>query len=154
MKGESEFELDEKKIQDAEKWDGIHGVITNCKEIQAKEVLKQYKGLWQVEESFRISKHDLKVRPVYHWTPSRIRAHLAICYMAFSCVRHLEYRTCLQYKKLSPEAIRRSLTRVQVSILKHSDGKRYALPSEATQEARKLYHIMGKKYSTIPYQLY
>ena len=48
--------------------------------------------LWRIEESFRIQKHDLKVRPVFHWNESRIRAHLAICFMAFCCVRHLEYR--------------------------------------------------------------
>ena len=43
-----------------------------------------------------ITKHDLKVRPVYHWTPRRTRAHMAIAYMAFAYVRLLAYRVKLQ----------------------------------------------------------
>jgi len=152
IEGDSTIVLDELKIAEASKWDGLHGIITNSK-LSAAELLTQYRGLWQVEESFRVTKHDLKVRPIFHWTPSRIRAHIAICFMAFSCVRCLEYRTALQYEKLSPERIRRALIQVQVSILRHSNGNRYAIPSEVSQEARKIYQLMGKKYSTTPYQL-
>ena len=61
-------------------------VITNLPDTPHQEVLSHYRGLWQVEESFRITKHDLKVRPVYHWTPSRVRAHIVISFMAFACI--------------------------------------------------------------------
>ncbi len=73
--------------------------------------------------------------------------------MAFTCVRHLEYRVALQYKKLSPEAIRSALVRVQISVLKDRQNKRYAIPSPASQDARKIYQTMGKKYSIQPYRL-
>ena len=66
-----------------------------------EEALGHYKGLWQIEETFRISKHDLQIRHIYHWSPRRIEAHIAICYMALVLVRHLEYRVKVQYKKLS-----------------------------------------------------
>jgi len=128
-------------------------VITNSKSLEPEEIVMQYRGLWQVEESFRITKHDLKVRPIFHWTPERVKAHLAICFMAFACVRHLEYRVSLQYRKLSPEVIRSVLTRVQISVLKDPGGNRYVLPSQASQEARKIYQVMGKSYSTQPYRL-
>lgn len=153
VEGETKISIDEAKLLDQEKWDGLHGVISNSKELTAFEILDQYRGLWQVEESFRITKHDLKVRPIFHWTPSRVRSHIAICFLAFTCVRHLEYRTSLQYKKISPELIRKSLMRAQVSILKHPDGNRYAIPSQGTQETRKLYQLMGFRYSTTPYQV-
>ena len=52
-----------------------------------------------------MSKHDLKVRPIYHWTPQRIRAHLAITFVTLLCVRHLQYRMSLQAKPVSPEVI-------------------------------------------------
>jgi Transposase len=60
--------VDEEKMAKAALWDGLHGVLTNIKdeEMSGEEVLSQYHGLWQVEESFRISKHDLRVRPVFH----------------------------------------------------------------------------------------
>ena len=74
---------------------------------QVAEIFARYRGLWRVKRGFRVNKHDLKVRPIHHWTPRRIRAHLAIAYMAFACVRHLAYRVRLQKKRsLSPEEIR------------------------------------------------
>ena len=121
--------------------------------MSAQEALQQYRGLWQVEESFRITKHDLKVRPIYHWTPDRIKAHLAISFIAFTCIRHLEYRVGLQYKKLSPESIREALIRVQSSILVDNKKGKYVIPSQVSQDARKIYQVMGLSYSQTPYRL-
>ena len=70
-----------------------------------------------MEESFRITKHDLKIRPIYHWKPNRVKAHLAISFMAYTLVRYLEHRVRLQYVKLSPEKIRKILLSIQVSVL-------------------------------------
>ena len=52
-----------------------------------------------VEESFRTTKRDLKVLPVHYWKPDRLKAYIAIAYMAFACVQHLACR-------MSPERIR------------------------------------------------
>ena len=49
------------KIAEAERWDGLTGVITNLRDAAAVEVLSHYHGILQVEESFRITKHDLRV---------------------------------------------------------------------------------------------
>ena len=118
------------------------------------DVLAHYRSLWQVEESFRITKHDLKVRPIYHWTPRRVRAHIAIAFMAFTCVRHLMYRVKLQYQSLSPAVIRNALIHVQHSILEHrTTHKRYVIPSQISPEAKKLYELMGLSASTVPYAL-
>lgn len=66
--------------------------------------------------------------------------------MAFACVRHLEYRVKMQYKKLSPEIIRQELLKVQVEIIKdNATGKRYLLPTKISQEAKHLYRIIGIK---------
>ncbi len=151
--GKSEICLNEKKLEEQIRWDGLHGIITNSKKLTPKELLEQYRGLWQVEESFRITKHDLKVRPIFHWTPDRVKAHLAISFMAFCCVRHLEYRVALQYEKMSPEAIRQELIRIQSSILKDKDGQRYVIPSKASTHGLKIYQVMGLKYSITPYRL-
>ena len=115
----------------------------------------RYRGLWRVEESFRITKHDLKVRPIYHWTPRQVRAHLAIAFMAFACVRHLAYRVELQKKRrLSPEAIRDALLNRQCSVLRHArTTKRYVIPSLATAEAQLIHEALGLTLSDVPYAL-
>ncbi len=63
IEGKSEVCLNEKKLEEQKKWDGLHGIITNSEKLTPKELLEQYRGLWQVEESFRITKHDLKYVP-------------------------------------------------------------------------------------------
>ena len=154
IEGETSISINEEKIKQAEKWDGLHGIITNIKDTNVIELLSHYKGLWQVEETFRISKHDLRMRPIFHWTPKRIKAHIAICYMALSCIRTLEYKVRLQYKKLSPEVIRKAITELEMSILKDtSTDKRYSLPSQATQDAKKIYQILNLKWRQTPFLL-
>jgi transposase len=141
--GKSEVSVDETKIAQDARWDGICGIITNDASIKAQEVLSHYKGLWQIEETFRVSKHDLQIRPIYHWSPRRIEAHIAICYIALVLVRHLEYRVALQYKKLSPAAIIDNLSRVQLSFLRHKTTKQqYCIPSKVSDEANKIYKII------------
>lgn len=154
VEGKATAKLDKQKVEQAAKWDGLQGVITNHSDLSAESIMTHYHSLWHIEESFRINKHDLKVRPIFHWTPPRIRAHIAIAFMAFTCVRHLEYRVALQYQKMSPEAIRKELLHVQMSVLKHrKTRKRYCIPSKISQEAKKIYQISGVKYSAVPFQL-
>ena len=153
VKGETTLSLNTKKIEENARWDGLHAVVTSLN-TPANDVFSHYSGLWQVEESFRITKHDLKVRPIYHWTPSRIKAHLAISFVAFSLVRFLAHRIKLQYKKLSPAQIRNALLHVQYSLLKHQQtGERYCIPSNTTPNAEKIYQAMGASLSRTPFKL-
>ena len=145
--------LDEEKIKADEAWDGLKGLIVNkSSTLSNDEILTQYSNLWQVEESFRITKHDLKIRPVYHWKPSRVRAHLAISFAALFLVRHLEHRVRVQYKKLSPEMIRKLLLNTQTSILYSKVKKiKYAIPSKMKAETVKIYRLMDVKRDRTPY---
>jgi len=144
--GETRFELDEEKILAASQWDGLHGVVTNSKELSNEEVIKYYRDLWNVEYAFRVTKNDLRIRPIFHWKEERIKAHLAISYTAFSLVKFLEYRIKLQYKQLSPEKLRSTLLRVQKSILFDKKKKiRFSFPSKVSQDAKKIYQLMQIK---------
>jgi transposase len=152
--GESTLQFEEAKLAEEARWDGLYGVVTNVTEKSAENILDHYRGLWQIEECFRVSKHDLKIRPIFHWTPARIKAHVAIAFMSLVCVRHLEYRVALQYQKLSPEVIRNELLHVQLSFLKHrKTGVRYGMPSKVGPHAKKIYQIVGIKFTTIPFQI-
>lgn len=146
--------LNEEKIKEDAIWDGLKGIITNNTNLTNEELIHQYSNLWQVEESFRITKHDLKIRPIYHWKPSRVKAHLAISFMAYTLVRHLEYRVRLQYIKLSPEKIRQILLSIQVSILYDTKTKkRFAMPSKISGDAKKIYKLMEVPVHEKPYIL-
>jgi len=151
IEGRSTILLDEEKIASESLWDGLHGVVTNAK-LSGEEILARYNDLWNVEAAFRVTKHDLKVRPVFHWKPRRIAAHIAICFTAYALVKHLEYRVRLCYKKLSIEKIRQLLIRVQTSILFDKEKRiRYGLPSKMKKDARKIYNAVGIKRSITPY---
>ena len=52
---------------------------------------ENYVQLWQIENAFRISKSDLKVRPVYHYLKHRIEAHICISFVAYTIYKELEY---------------------------------------------------------------
>lgn len=144
--GDAKIIINESKLESDACWDGLAGVITNVKDLNHEQILFHYRGLWQVEESFRINKHDLKLRPIYHWTPHRVKAHIAISFMAFSCVRYLEYRVSLQSQKLSPEMIRKSLLQIQASILQdNKSGKKFLLPSPINPYAKEIYRVTQVK---------
>ncbi len=109
------------KVDEAARWDGLRALIANGNEhLQARQLLAQYRQLWQIEHGFRTNKHDLRIRPIYHWTPRRIRAHIAICYMAFCCVQHLCHRLQALGHPMSVESMRRQLNALQFSVLVQS----------------------------------
>ena len=71
---------------------------------------------------------------------------IAISFMAFACVRYLEYLVKTQYKKLSPETIKDALLGVKVGIIKnHATKKKYILPTKISQDAKQIYRISGIK---------
>lgn len=155
--GEVKVRVNEEKLERESLWDGLHGVFTNIKteEMDAEEILTQYHGLWQVEESFRITKHDLKVRPVFHWSEKRIRSHIAICFVAFSLIRFLQYRLRKHTDEgFSAEKIREELFRIQESIVRNTaDNNKYVIPSKTSQDALRIYQAMNRKRNVIPFRL-
>jgi transposase len=131
--------LDDEKINADSDWDGMHGVLTNIKDLEATAVLSRYSRLWKIEESFRLNKHTLSMRPIFHFKTERIHAHIAICYMAFTMLRYIEYLVNLT-QKLSPQCIIEELMDVQASILHDtSTGKRYRMPGAFSHNATKIY---------------
>ena len=154
--GKSKSFIDETKIEADAMWDGLHGVITNIEKgpLSLAHILAQYRRLVKIEECFRISKSTLRMRPIFHFKPKRIRAHVAICYMAFALVRQLEYRVKL-LKKLSLSSIIEELNSVQSSIYIHKQTKdRYRMPGSFSNEARKIYSAIGVKRNLDPQPIF
>ena len=89
LTGEVEITINYDKIKEDAQWDGLKGYITNT-ELPASTVYEQYSGLWQVERAFRINKGTLEMRPMFHFTEKRIKAHICICFVAYKVYKELE----------------------------------------------------------------
>lgn len=94
--------FDEATYQRAEALVGLKGYVTNITAtvMPAAEVISSYHDLWHVEQSFRMSKHDLAARPIYHRTREAIEAHLTIVFAALAIARDLQARTGWSVRKL------------------------------------------------------
>ena len=151
----ADYRLDETKIANAEQWDGVHGVITNLPADTAMEdVCSYYHDLWQVESVFRVTKHDLKIRPIFHWTERRIKAHIAIAFMSLVLVRHLMYRLKIRGHPMSAETIRVALNTASESMVQEgTTGPWFALPDKPSRNCETIYRTVGLKRSTRPYVL-
>src|SRR5699024_2197735 len=81
---------------------GWKGYVTNIPAdlMSAAEVVSSYHDLWQVEQSFRMSKTDLRARPIFHHTKDAINAHLTIVFAALAVARYLQTRTGISIKAL------------------------------------------------------
>lgn len=99
---EVSFKIDQ--IRKEEELDGIFGFWCEGEEINKENAYRIYKQLWQVEEAFRSMKSNLKIRPMYHWTPKRIKGHITMCYMAFCVYKWME-------KKLKEAGLEMSVSR-------------------------------------------
>ena len=94
-----------------------------------------------------MTKHDLKARPIFHYTERRIRAHLAISYMAYSCVRYLEHKVKkIRKTKFSPQEINRALAnRLCIIFQDEKNDQIYGMPTAYTKEMDIIYRSMGVK---------
>ena len=89
--------LDEEKIMEEERYDGLYAVCTDLLDDDISEILKVSEGRWQIEECFRIMKTDFSARPVYVYREDRIKAHFLICFLALLCYRLLEKKLGNKY---------------------------------------------------------
>jgi transposase len=84
------FTLNETKIQEDAKLDGVKGFLTNNFSISPQDVITHYQNQYEVERAFRISKTDLKIRPIYHRLETRIKAHILISFVAYAIYKEFE----------------------------------------------------------------
>jgi len=89
LEGDISIEIDYNKYNEDNVWDGLKGYITNTK-LKDDEVIENYKNLWHIEKAFRMSKTDLRIRPIYHRLKKRIEAHICISFTAYCIYKELE----------------------------------------------------------------
>ena len=117
------MKVDYDRARRDELFDGYYGIVYSDKAMTPREVLSCYHSLWQIEESFRISKSILDARPCFHWKSSRIRGHFLVCYLALVMHRILEFE--LEAKKvfLTAEQIVGALRGASIREINLRNGK-------------------------------
>lgn len=96
------FILDLELKEKTEKLLGIKGYCTNIpeNEITNEQIIAYYHDLWRIEQAFRISKTDLKTRPIFHYEHDAIKAHVLLCFMALMMSKFLEIKTGLSLQRI------------------------------------------------------
>jgi transposase len=87
--GDATISIDDGKVEEDKRWDGLKGYLTNTS-LTAGRVTEVYSHLWNIENAFRISKTDLRIRPIHHYRKRRIEAHLCIAFAAYAIYKELE----------------------------------------------------------------
>ena len=105
------------KIQQEERFDGYYSIVTSEKNLSDSEIRNIYKGLWEIEESFRIIKSEFKARPIYVKKDEHVEAHFLICFIALVIMRILEK---MLNEKYSVKQIRDSLCNYSCSYLEQN----------------------------------
>jgi hypothetical protein len=156
--GEEKYRLNQNKIDEEAKYDGLHGVETDQKISgieDVKAVLAAYGNLWHIEDCFRVSKSDLAIRPVYHWTGRRIKAHVAICFLALLMERYLEkHLRVRRHVTLSARRIKDALLQVNSTLIKDTENdKMYRFPGRLPKDAREIYKSLGLERKITPTEI-
>ena len=127
LEGETKVTVDYEKYKADSKWNGLKGYLTNTT-LSTDKVIDNYKSLWKIEKAFRISKTDLRIRPIYHQLQRRIEAHICIAFCAYKIYKELERQLKEKESLMSPEKA--------IDILKTIYTITITLPYSKTKESR------------------
>jgi len=136
--------IDEAQINKDAIFDGYYVIQSSKKTLKPEEILSGYKSLWKIENSFRAMKTNLKSRPVFHWTPRRIKGHFVLCFISLLLERTLELKLKKNKLSASPEQIQKALNSMQISLIK-INGKEYYLKGKSEKLAREILRAMHIK---------
>jgi transposase len=142
--GEEVWYLDQEAIARDERFDGYYGIQTNEQDIKPQDALEAYHTLWKIEESFRIMKSTLEVRPIFHWTEPRIKGHFLICFLAFLLERTLEFKLKKAGETASPDKIREALNSMNFAEVE-IEQKRFFIKTKGTDLSSKILRALRIK---------
>ena len=141
-----ELSLKLNKIKEEEKYDGYYSIVTSEKNLTDKEIRDIYKGLWKIEESFKITKSNLETRPVFVWTKEHIEAHFLTCFISLVILRLIESKT---KRKYSTTSIINSLKNYTSNNLEH-DIYLQNFTNNIIKDLSNIYNVdLSRKYLTL-----
>ena len=111
------LDINEDLIREEDALDGYYMLLTSEMDTPDDKIIDMYRGLWRIEESFKITKSELEARPVYVWTNEHIEAHFLTCFVALTLSRILEMK--LEHK-YSAGRILESLSKASCSLIQQN----------------------------------
>lgn len=142
LTGKVTVEIDEGKIKQAMRWDGLKGYITNT-DLSPNEIIENYGQLWRIERAFRISKTDLRIRPMYHRLRRRIEAHVLVAFVAYTIYKELERRLHEAGIAMSPKrAAELTQTMYEMKFRYPSDPVDQQILLQMDTEQQQLYDLL------------
>ncbi len=112
IKGKQRPYFDSEKLAEEERYDGYYAIVTSELHMSDMEIIDTYRGLWEIEETFKITKGTLEARPIYVSREDRINAHFLTCFIALAIIRLIQKLTNRLY---SPERIIACLNAISCS---------------------------------------
>ena len=146
MEGEIIISIDEEKFKADQKWDGLKGYVTNCNHAPSI-IIENYKNLWHIEKAFRMSKTDLRIRPIYHRLRKRIQAHICLSFVAYSIYKELERVLKEEKYRLSVEKaseITHNMYQMEITLPESRHSKKILLKMDEDQT--ELVRIIKKNF--------
>lgn len=133
--------FDEAKLEEERRLDGYYVIITSETSMPDDDVIDTYRGLWRIEESFKITKSDLEARPVWVRTPAHIEAHFLVCYVALAIARIMQLVTGFRH---SARAMLDDLAAVSCT----NAGGNWWLFDHRTELTDELFALIGRESPT------
>lgn len=150
IKGKVEIAIDYDKFREDAKWDGLKGYLTNTK-LSPEQVIENYKQLWSIEKAFRISKTDLRIRPIFHRLAHRIQAHIAISFCAYKIYKELERQLKLRNSEKSPAKVIEVLNSIfAIEVVLPNSQQITPIPIITNDEQREILALFDLKISEMP----
>lgn len=97
IEAKSQLSLDEDKIAEEEKLDGYYMIVSSEFDKTDDEIIDIYRGLWRIEETFKVTKSELDARPVYVSRKEHIEAHFLTCFISLVLARVLQHKLGKKY---------------------------------------------------------
>lgn len=143
LDGNVTIDIDYEKFNQDAAWDGLKGYLTNTS-LTKEEIISNYGELWKIEKAFRVSKNDLKIRPIYHRLQQRIEAHITINFVAYKVYKELERQLKEKQANISCEqAIDIAKTIYAIEIKDPTNGNTSRETLLLNEEQRNLAELFG-----------
>ena len=135
------IELNQALVEKSTKLLGIKGYYTNLDETLTdnQTIIDRYHELYKIEQAFRISKHDLQTRPIFHFKEEPIKLHILICFMALVVSKHIELTTGDSIKKFITECKKVTDAR----LLNKMTNKELRIRTEFNDKIQKYLHVLN-----------
>lgn len=150
LTGEVFIEIDYDKYNKDDTWDGLKGYVTNTK-LKDQQVLDNYKNLWHIEKAFRMSKTDLRIRPIYHRLRNRIEAHICISFTSYCIYKELErvlYQSKSSLSLRKAAELTHNIYQITFTLPESKHSKSILLNMDKDQE--ELCEIINEHFGGVP----